>query len=139
MPLQDNEQSPADDQPPADEADDSDGEPPPLCEDDCDSSDEDEPPAAETPIVTEAQDKEPPARLKRQPCRKSGSAPRIYLDEGNMKVKWHPPCESGSDLTNSEDDGPPGLAEDSSDEDECISTGIPADAQPKARARQVEA
>ena len=133
MPLQDNEQSPADDQPPADEADDSDGEPPPLCEDDSDSSDEDEPPAAKTPIVTEAQDKEPPARLKRQPCRKSGSAPRIYLDEGNMKVKWHPPCESGSDLTNSEDDGPPGLAEDSSDEDDCINTDIPADAQPKAR------
>ena len=50
-----------------------------------------------------------------------------------MKVKWHPPCESGSDLTNSEDDGPPGLAEDSSDEDDCINTDIPGDAQPKAR------
>ena len=60
-PLQDNEQSLIDDQPPADEADDSDGEPPPLCEDDSDSSDEDEvpqqtnPSAAETPVTAEAQ------------------------------------------------------------------------------------
>ena len=50
-----------------------------------------------------------------------------------MKVKWHPPYESGSDLTNSESDGPPGLAEDSSDENDCINTDIPADAEPKAR------
>ena len=139
MPVQDDEQSPVDDQPLADEADDSDGEPPPLCEDDSNSSDEDEAPqqislpAADTPVVTEAQDKEPAVRLKRQLCQKTESASRSYLCEGDRKVKWCTPYESG-DLTNSESDSPPGLAEDSSDEDNyCINTDIPVDAQPKAR------